>query len=90
MYNAVDEYLIVLVFRFWVAVLRKFGGCAIVTNSCVNFIIYCLVGESFRKQFLSIFSLKCCSCLSTEDKSYSQEASFVNISTTTEVKMSQI
>ena len=48
------------------AVLRKVGGCAIITNSSINFIIYCFVGRSFRKQFLSTFSRRSWCNLSLE------------------------
>ena len=42
--------------RFWVAALRKGGSCAIITNSCINFVIYCFVGRTFRRRFISTFS----------------------------------
>ena len=42
--------------RFWVAALRKGGSCAIITNSCINFLIYCFVGRTFRRRFISTFS----------------------------------
>ena len=44
------------IFRFWVAALRKGGSCAIITNSCINFVIYCFVGRTFRRRFISTFS----------------------------------
>ena len=38
------------------AALRKGGSCAIITNSCINFVIYCFVGRTFRRRFISTFS----------------------------------
>ena len=55
-FHFVSQLQIILFFRFWVAALRKGGSCAIITNSCINFVIYCFVGRTFRRRFISTFS----------------------------------
>ena len=49
--------------------MRKGGSCAIITNSCINFVIYCFVGRTFRSRFISTFSIKssCCAATSPEN-----------------------